>query len=60
MARGMAVYNPAEDESVSDVVRRADRLMYENKWQTKISRSEQGKVSARKPDPNDPTGESAR
>ena len=35
VARGMAVYDPAEDESINDVVRRADRLMYENKWHIK-------------------------
>ncbi|MDD4200715.1 MAG: GGDEF domain-containing protein, partial [Eubacteriales bacterium] len=30
-ASGMAVYDPAVDESVSDVFRRADTKMYENK-----------------------------
>lgn len=30
-ASGMAVYDPAVDESVSDVIRRADTKMYENK-----------------------------
>jgi diguanylate cyclase (GGDEF)-like protein len=35
VARGMAVYDPNEDESVSDVVRRADKIMYENKWESK-------------------------
>ena len=35
VARGIAVYDPAEDESVNDVVRRADKNMYENKWLTK-------------------------
>lgn len=35
VARGMAVYDPEEDESVNDVVRRADKLMYENKWNIK-------------------------
>ena len=35
VARGMAVYDPEIDESVNDVVRRADRLMYENKWHIK-------------------------
>ena len=35
VARGMAVYDPAEDKSVDDVVRRADKLMYENKWTQK-------------------------
>ena len=32
VARGMAVFDPNEDTSVSDVIRRADKLMYENKW----------------------------
>ena len=32
VARGMAIFDPNEDSSVSDVVRRADRYMYENKW----------------------------
>ena len=40
VARGMAVYDPNEDRSVSDVVRRADKLMYENKWESKQKRSE--------------------
>ena len=35
VARGMAVYDPREDESAYDVVRRADKAMYENKWRTK-------------------------
>lgn len=35
VARGMAVYDPELDESVNDVVRRADKLMYENKWHIK-------------------------
>lgn len=35
IARGIAVYHPEARESVSDVVRRADKLMYENKWNTK-------------------------
>lgn len=35
VARGMAVYDPELDESVNDVVRRADKLMYENKWNIK-------------------------
>ena len=38
VAHGMAVYDKAEDETVSDVVRRADKLMYENKWKSKESR----------------------
>ena len=40
VARGMAVYDPEEDESVNDVVRRADKLMYENKWDIKNQQSE--------------------
>ena len=35
VARGMAIYDPETDESVNDVVRRADKLMYEDKWQGK-------------------------
>ena len=35
VARGMAAYDPNEDKSISDVVRRADKLMYDNKWQSK-------------------------
>ncbi|MGO4972293.1 hypothetical protein ACTQ56_09970 [[Clostridium] aminophilum] len=35
VARGMAVYDAGEDESVHDVVRRADKKMYENKWERK-------------------------
>ena len=42
VARGMAVYDPREDTSVSDVVRRADRLMYENKWLMKEKRAKEG------------------
>ena len=40
VARGLAVYDPSDDQSVSDVVRRADKLMYENKWETKQKRGE--------------------
>ena len=40
VARGMAVYDPNTDESISDVVRRADKIMYENKWSSKLERSE--------------------
>ena len=43
VAYGMAVYDPNEDESVSDVVRRADKLMYKNKWQLKKKRKEASK-----------------
>ena len=35
VARGMAVYDPELDESINDVVHRADKLMYENKWHIK-------------------------
>lgn len=35
VARGVATYDPAIDGTVNDVVRRADQLMYENKWQMK-------------------------
>lgn len=38
VARGMAVYDPQVDGSVRDVVRRADRLMYENKRAGKARR----------------------
>jgi diguanylate cyclase (GGDEF)-like protein len=43
VARGMAVYDPKEDESVSDVVRRADKAMYENKWESKIQVGSEGR-----------------
>jgi diguanylate cyclase (GGDEF)-like protein len=42
VARGMAVYDPAEDASISDVVRRADKLMYENKWLRKRPQAPDG------------------
>ncbi|MBR3652354.1 MAG: diguanylate cyclase [Bacteroidales bacterium] len=35
VARGMAVYDPHQDATVRDVVRRADELMHENKRQQK-------------------------
>ncbi len=35
VAPGMAVYAPKEGGSVSDVVRRADKNMYENKFNSK-------------------------
>ena len=41
-ARGMAVYDPNEDKSVSDVVRRADRIMYKNKFMSKQTGDQQG------------------
>ena len=40
VARGIAVYDPREDATVSDVVRRADRLMYQNKWKGKAGEPE--------------------
>ncbi|MBQ9551629.1 MAG: diguanylate cyclase [Clostridia bacterium] len=43
VAYGIAVYDPQEDETVSDVVRRADKLMYKNKWQLKKKRKEASK-----------------
>jgi len=42
VARGMAVYDPDEDESVHDVVRRADKTMYENKWESKRRTASKG------------------
>ncbi len=35
VARGLAVYDPDADEEANDVVRQADRLMYEHKWAMK-------------------------
>ncbi len=35
IARGIAVYDPKTDDTVHDVVRRADKRMYENKWMRK-------------------------
>lgn len=35
VARGMAVYDPEEDQLASEVVRRADKAMYEDKWKSK-------------------------
>jgi hypothetical protein len=36
----MAVYDPGEDNAVDDVARRADKLMYENKWSAKGMKTE--------------------
>ena len=36
LSMGIAEYDPASDNAVADVVRRADRIMYENKKKTKI------------------------
>ena len=35
VARGIAIYDPQEDSSVDDVIRRADKNMYKNKWLSK-------------------------
>ena len=35
VARGMAAYDRENDQTVEEVVRRADKLMYENKFETK-------------------------
>ena len=37
IARGIAVYDPQTDKYVSDVVRRADKQMYQNKWKSKLA-----------------------
>jgi diguanylate cyclase (GGDEF)-like protein len=41
VARGLATYDPEEDTTVNDVVRRADKLMYENKWLVKGMKAQQ-------------------
>lgn len=41
VARGMAVYDPEDDGSADDTVRRADKLMYENKWKHKAEQQEE-------------------
>ena len=38
VAMGVAVYDPASDTSVDDVIRRADKLMYDNKRERKAER----------------------
>ena len=38
LSMGIAVYDPDSDHHVNDVVRRADRIMYENKRQRKAVR----------------------
>ena len=38
LSMGIAVYDPGSDHHVNDVVRRADRIMYENKRQRKAAR----------------------
>lgn len=40
IARGMAVYDPEIDDSMDNTIRRADRLMYENKWASKSEAEE--------------------
>lgn len=35
VSHGLAIYDPASDKDVNDVVRRADKLMYENKWSSR-------------------------
>lgn len=35
----MAIYDSNEDFTVNDVISRADRLMYENKWEQKRQES---------------------
>ncbi len=42
VARGIAVYDPNEDGSVNDVVRRADKNMYEDKWTTRNAQTVTG------------------
>ena len=42
VARGLAVFDSKEDASVNDVVRRADKMMYENKWMIKEKRAGNG------------------
>ena len=39
MAVGVAVYDPTEDSSVDDVARRADKLMYRNKYEKKSAKA---------------------
>ena len=38
VAMGIAVYDPRNDKAVIDVVRRADKIMYENKRRAKKGR----------------------
>ena len=39
ISMGIAIYDPGEDDSVEDTVRRADKIMYENKRLAKQKRS---------------------
>ena len=41
IARGIAIYDNGTDDSVSEVARRADKLMYENKWKRKHGMDDQ-------------------
>lgn len=40
LSKGFAVFNPAEDRAVTDVMQRADQLMYENKRERKKQRTQ--------------------
>ncbi len=39
ISKGFAVYDPSQDNTVTGVIQRADRLMYENKRERKKSRN---------------------
>ena len=39
ISKGFAVYDPSDDSTVIDVIRRADKLMYEDKRDRKMNRS---------------------
>ena len=41
VAMGVAVYDPGSDTSVEDVIRRADKMMYDNKRERKAERKDQ-------------------
>ncbi len=60
IARGIAVYDPEEDPSVDNVSRRADKLMYENKFMSKqqrrISLERQDNVKGTSEKTNNPDG----
>ncbi len=38
LSKGFAVYDPTKDSSVTQVMQRADKLMYDNKRDRKVSR----------------------
>lgn len=40
LSKGFAVFNPSEDSAVTDVMQRADQLMYENKRERKMQRKQ--------------------